>query len=158
MLHNLHYRLKKVLGQVIFETKFILPKKINSTIISGLKPKNGKLKMKKPTVYITQVPHRKDAESGAFVPAVNITPAEEHGGLVVMMPPRAPFYATADLVRQLREHLKNYDYEAGDSLVALGDPAIIAAASMLLGSMFGKMRILRWDRNLGRYISASIQV
>src|SRR5512147_1853638 len=103
-------------------------------------------------VYITQVPHKKDVSTGAFVPAINITPAGEHGELVVMMPPRAAFHATSDLVKQMRDHLKNYDYEAGDSLVALGDPAIIAVACAILGKMHGKFIVLKWDRNVGRYL------
>lgn len=106
-------------------------------------------------VYITQVPHRKDHKTGAFVPSVNVSPAAEHGEIVIMMPPRASFFATADLLKQLNEHLKNYDYEAGDSLIVLGDPVVIAAACALLGSK-GSFTILRWDRNLGRYTPARI--
>lgn len=109
-------------------------------------------------VYITQVPHRRDAATNAFVPSVNISPAAEHGEVVVMMPPRAAFHATADLVRQLREHLKDYDYEAGDSLVAMGDPAIIAVACAILGKMHGRFTVLKWDKNVGRYIPAHVSV
>lgn len=109
-------------------------------------------------VYVTQIPHKRDGDTGALVPSVNIMPAAEHGEVIVMMPPRASFFATADLTRQLREHLKNYDYAAGDTLVALGDPSVMAVACGLLGAMFGKFSILRWDRNLGRYIQAHISV
>lgn len=109
-------------------------------------------------VYITQVPHRRDPDTRAFVPAVNIAPAAEHGELIVMMPPRAAFHATADLAKQLREHLKDYDYEAGDSLVAMGDPAVIAVACAILGKMHGKFRVLKWDRNTGRYLPAHVSV
>jgi len=113
---------------------------------------------RKPNVFITQIPHRRDTDTGAFVPSINISPAAEHGELIVMMPNRASFFATADLVKQLREHLNNYDYELGDSLVAIGDPAIIAVASALLGRMFGKFILLKWDRNIGRYLPTHIQV
>lgn len=109
-------------------------------------------------VYITQVPHRRDRDTGAFVPSVNIAPASEHGELVVMMPPRAAFHATGDLVRQMREHLKDYDYEAGDCLVALGDPAIIAVACAILGKMHGRFTVLKWDKNVGRYLPAHVVV
>lgn len=114
--------------------------------------------MKTPKVYITQVPHRRDPETRAFVPSVNIAPAAEHGELVVMMPPRAAFHATSDLVKQLREHLQNYDYEAGDSLVAMGDPAVIAVACAILGKYQGRFTVLKWDRNVGRYLPSHIQV
>lgn len=109
-------------------------------------------------VYITQVPHRRDPETKAFVPSVNISPAAEHGELIVMMPPRAAFHATSDLVRQLKDHLKDYSYEAGDSIVALGDPAIIAVACAVLGKMHGKFIVLKWDRNVGRYLPAHVAV
>lgn len=109
-------------------------------------------------VYITQVPHKRDAETRAFVPAINIAPAAEHGEVIVMMPPRASFHATADLVRQIKEHLKNYDYSAGDCLVAMGDPAIIAVACSILGKMHGQFVVLKWDRNVGRYLPAHINV
>lgn len=112
----------------------------------------------KAKVYITQVPHRRDPETRAFVPAVNISPAAEHGELVVMMPPRAAFFATGDLVRQLREHLKDYDHERGDCLVALGDPAVIAVACALLGKMHGRFTVLKWDKNVGRYMPATVVV
>lgn len=109
-------------------------------------------------IFVTQIPHRRDPETRAFVPAINIAPAAEHGELVVMMPPRAAFHATNDLVQQLREHLKDYDYDGGDALVALGDPAVIAVACALLGKLFGRFRVLKWDRNVGRYIPAHIVV
>ena len=109
-------------------------------------------------VFVTQVPTRRDSATDSFVPTVNINPAAEHGEIVVMMPPRAAFYATDDLVRQLREHLKDYDFERGDSIVPLGDPAIMAAAFALLGSMKGKFIVLKWDRQIGRYVPAQVKV
>ena len=109
-------------------------------------------------VYVTQIPHRKDKDTDAFVPTININPATEFGEVVVMMPPRASFFATADLVAQMREHLKDYDYDAGDCIVALGDPSVIAVAFAILGKMFGKFTVLKWDKNVGRYIASHITV
>lgn len=114
--------------------------------------------MKTPKVYITQIPHRRDPETNAFVPSINIAPAAEHGELVVMMPPRASFFATGDLVKQMKEHLQNYDYEAGDCLVAMGDPAVIAVAFAILGKTVGRFTVLKWDRNVSRYLPTHIQV
>lgn len=111
-----------------------------------------------PKVFITQVPHKRDPDTNARIPAVNIAPAAEHGELVVMMPPSAPFHATTELVRQLTEHLKNYNYEAGDSLIAMGDPAVIAVACALLGRMHGRFKILKWDRIVSRYLPAHVSV
>ncbi len=114
--------------------------------------------MKTAKVYITQVPHRRDPDTNAFVPTVNVSPAAEHGEVVVMMPPRAAFHATTDLVNQMKVHLKDYDYEAGDSLVAMGDPAVIAVACAILGKMHGRFAVLKWDRNVGRYLPSHISV
>lgn len=108
-------------------------------------------------IYITQVPQRRDPATGAFVP-MDIKQAYAHGEVVIMMPPRAAFYATADLVRQLRAHLKDYSFEAGDCLVALGDPAVIAVACALLGKMHGKFSVLKWDRETQRYYPSQIVV
>lgn len=106
-----------------------------------------------PTVYVTQVPHRRDGE--AFVPSINIGPATEHGTLVVMMPPRAPFVTTHDLFEQLRFSLQDYDAEAGDCLLPLGDPVVAAAACAVL-AIEGPFTILRWDRNVGRYVAVRL--
>lgn len=111
-----------------------------------------------PTVFVTQIPNRRDKDTGAFVPSINIAPAAEHGEIRVMMPAQAPFHATTDLVSQLRAHLKNYSYGAGDSLVAVGDPAIIAVACAILGKEHGRFIVLKWDRNVGRYLPAHITV
>lgn len=107
-------------------------------------------------VFITQIPHRRDSGTNAFVPTVNVGPAAEHGEIVVMMPHQASFYATGDLVDQLSEHLKLYDFDAGDALVALGDPSVIAVACGYLGKKFGKFTVLKWDRMIGRYVPARI--
>lgn len=109
-------------------------------------------------VFITQVPSRRDSETGALVPTCNISPAVEHGEVVIMMPPDASFFATAELVKQLEYHLRYYDFEGGDALVALGDPAIIAAASAILGKMHGSFRLLKWDRMVKRYVPNVVRV
>lgn len=109
-------------------------------------------------VFVTQVPNRRDKETGALVPSVNIGPASEFGELIIMMPPTAAFFATADLVDQLKNHLEKYDYDNGDVLVALGDPAVIGTACALLGKMRDRFSMLRWDRQLGRYLKVVIKL
>ena len=111
-----------------------------------------------PKVYITQIPHKTDVVTGDFVPSINISPAQEHGEIVVMLPHQTSFYATGELVRRLRKHLTDYNYEAGDALIALGDPSVIAVASALLGRMHGTFLLLKWDRHLSRYTPSHIKV
>jgi hypothetical protein len=108
-------------------------------------------------VFITQIPNKRVGDQ--YVPSVNIGPAAEHGELLEpMMPPQAAFYATADLVKQIKEHLKDYNYEAGDSILGLGDPTIMAVAFAVLGSIKGRFRVLKWDRDIKRYTITSVTV
>ena len=107
-------------------------------------------------VFITQIPNRRDASTNTFVPTVDVSPAAAHGEIEIMMPPHAAFHATADLVKQLSEKLADYDYERGDSVMALGDPAIIAVTFAVLGKTRGKFTILKWDRAIGQYIPTKV--
>lgn len=114
--------------------------------------------MEERIVYVTQVPNRRDRETGALVPAVNISPAAEHGDIKILMPPNASFFATRELVDQLRTGLRNYDFKRGDSIVCLGDPAIIAIAGAILSELGKRFTILRWDKNIGRYVRIEIVI
>ena len=111
-----------------------------------------------PVVFVTQVPTRRDRETGALTPTVNIGPAGAHGKIEVMMPAQAAFYNPVDLVRDLRFKLKPYDFDRGDSLLALGDPAILAVAGSVLAQWVIKYRILKWDRQIGRYNAVEIRL
>lgn len=110
----------------------------------------------KPVVFVTQVPTRRDPVTKVFSPSINIGPAGEHGQIEVMMPANSAFYASADLVRELREKLKAYSFERGDSILALGDPAILAVAGSVLAQWTNRYRILKWDRIVKRYLMVEI--
>ena len=114
--------------------------------------------MTKPKAFITQVPHRRDSETGALVPAVNIGPASEHGELVIMLPSQASFFATNDLIKILHGHLKDYNYERGDTIICIGDPVIIGAACGILGKIFDHFSMLRWDREIRRYLKVHVNL
>lgn len=109
-------------------------------------------------VFVTQMPTRKDPITGAYAPTVNIGPAAEFGEIYVIMPANAAFYATADLVRQLRLTLDDYDFDRGDSIIGLGDPAIIATAAAILGKTRPAFRLLKWDRKVKKYISVEVKL
>jgi hypothetical protein len=93
-----------------------------------------------------------------MTPAVNISPASEHGEIRVLMPPSASFFATADLVSQLRKGLHEYDFERGDSIICLGDPAVIAVAGALLAQRSKSFNVLRWDKSISRYVKIKITI
>lgn len=109
-------------------------------------------------VFITQVPNRRDSATQAYVPSVNIAPATEFGEIIVMFPPRAPFFQTTELVDQISQHLQSYDYDAGDCVILIGDTTLMAATTAYLGRHKGKFKLLRWDRNLGRYTPVTIKI
>lgn len=104
-----------------------------------------------PTVYVSQLPHRRDPGTGTYVPAYNIGPAVEHGKIRVLCPPQAPFTDAGQIVPQLRVALKTYNCAKGDCLLLLGDPVVMAAVCALVSDK-GEFRVLRWDRNVGRYV------
>jgi hypothetical protein len=97
------------------------------------------------------MPRRRDKETQMFVPTVDITPAMEHGEIVNLLPSEVSFYAVGDMAEQLRPRLKHYNYEDGDSIVSIGDPAIMAVVFGMVGNMHGKFYLLKWDRTTSRY-------
>jgi len=110
----------------------------------------------KPTVFVTQIPSRRDKETGAFVPIYNITPAAEHGTIKILMPSGVNFYATADLVRQAKDSLKDYSFENGDSIICIGDPTIIAVCIAVIARKSSKFSVLKWDRVVSRYVKIDV--
>lgn len=112
----------------------------------------------RPTVYVTQIPSRRDKETGAVVPIYNVSPASEHGTIKVLMPSGVNFYATADLVRQAKGSLKDYSYENGDCIICIGDPAIIAVCIAVVAHKNSKFSILKWDRIVSRYVKIDVSI
>lgn len=107
-----------------------------------------------PTVFVSQLPHKKDPATGMWVPGYNIDPASAHGTVKILLPPRAPFTTSAQLVPQLGE-LDRYSFRKGDHLLLLGDPVITATVVAMVARK-GAFRVLRWDRNIGQYVSVVI--
>lgn len=111
-----------------------------------------------PKVYVTQVPYRRDNVTGELMPSVNVSPAAEHGEIIIMMPPRVAFHNTIDMVNELKVLLKDYNYRDGDCVIALGDPSVIAATFGILGKRQPAFTVLKWDKNVERYIQARIRL
>ncbi len=109
-----------------------------------------------PTVFVSQLPHKRDPETGMWTPAYNVDPANEHGTVQVLVPPRATFTHSNQLNSQLRATF-DYDFKRGHCVVLLGDPFIIATV-VAMAAAKGDVRVLRWDRNLGRYIPVVVRL
>ncbi len=114
--------------------------------------------LERPNIYITQIPYRRDRDTGTLVPAINVAPAEEYGAIQVLLPPQAPFIDSGRLVPALEEGLEDYDFFTGDALIPLGDPVVIATACAILGRKHGRFHILKWDRNTGRYLRVAVDI
>lgn len=110
-----------------------------------------------PKVYVTQIPHRRDAQ-GSWVPAINIGPASKHGDLVVIIPHSSSIIETSGVVKKLDEALRNYDFDRGDYLLMTGDPAIIAIAGAILGEYTDAFRLLKWERTTNSYITVEVRL
>lgn len=104
-----------------------------------------------PTVYVTQIPVHKDKETKSIVPAINISPAQAFGEIVTLFPSRMGIGNIPDLIAQLKIKLADYDVEAGDVLLPLGDP-VLTALSVSALSLYNKgYSILKWDKRLRKY-------
>jgi hypothetical protein len=110
-----------------------------------------------PKVYAPQVPSKYDPATKLWVPSINLDHAKSFGELVVMLPPNANRLHINPLIAALREQMKDYSDE--DYVVAVGDPSLIAAVSCIaVRKTGGLLRILKWDRQSGSYISVEANV
>ena len=91
------------------------------------------------TVYVVQVDNNKD-----------LSDAKKYGALrAVFANPRKP-YDTDGMVAKARHILK--DWQEGDFLLMIGDPALCAICTAIVSDMVGKVDLLSWDRNTFQYV------
>lgn len=113
---------------------------------------------REPKVFVTQVPSRRDAATGMWVPTVNIAPAEQFGEVVMLLPPGSQFFAAAETTRILKARLHELDYQAGDYLLPLGNPVIMAVASAVAARRSnGCLNVLVWDRQTSSYVPYELE-
>lgn len=108
-------------------------------------------------VYIPQIPSRFDPATQLWIPMMDVKPAKRFGEIVIMFEQRNSRAEFHSIVGALRDKLKTY--EPHDYLVAIGDPAIIAAAALIIGDRCGgHLRLLKWDRNERDYNVTEIDI
>jgi hypothetical protein len=113
---------------------------------------------REPKVFITQVPSRRDAQSGLWVPTVNIAPAEQFGKVETLLPPGSQFFAAAETTRLIKQRLHDLDYQMGDYLLPMGNPVIMAVASAIAARRTnGCLNVLVWDRHSSSYVSYELE-
>jgi hypothetical protein len=111
-----------------------------------------------PKVFATQVPSRRDAATGLWVPTVNIAPAEQFGEVVTLLPPGAQFFAAAETTRLIKQRLHELDYQQGDYLLPMGNPVIMAVACAIAARRTnGCLNVLVWDRTTSTYVPYELE-
>lgn len=109
-------------------------------------------------VYIPHLSLTKSAQLGRpRIPSYDLAPAERYGDIIMLTDPEA-YYLMFDMPAMFelfRTRLKSFTDI--DYIVAIGDPAAIAAATMVASQVNkGRVKLLRWDRKLKEY--AEIQL
>lgn len=103
------------------------------------------------TVFVPQVPHRYDRESGELHPVHDLTPAEDYGEVRVILTPSAnPFTSMDSIVEDLHNALR--EMQEGDYLLLVGNPAILGITAAIASEYTdGKLKLLQWSNRDKRY-------
>ena len=102
-----------------------------------------------PRVYVVHAPLRYDGRTASWVHKVDLSPAEEFGQLVHMLPPQSGSNVGIDMaqcVADLRASLEAFTAE--DYLLPVGHPVLIGAATAIAARRTGgTVRLLEWNRD-----------
>jgi len=101
----------------------------------------------KPTVFLVQ-------EN----PYINVLGAAEYGDIVVLFDSgQQIMFSPQPAIRKLKRKLK--DFDDGDYLLMMGDPAAMGIACCIAAEMNrGRFNILKWDKKQQRYYPVTINL
>ena len=101
----------------------------------------------KPTVFLVQ-------EN----PYINVLGAAEYGDIVVLFESgQQIMFSPQPAIRKLKRKLK--DFDDGDYLLMMGDPAAMGIACCIAAEMNrGRFNILKWDKQQQRYYPVGINL
>jgi hypothetical protein len=101
----------------------------------------------KPTVFLVQ-------EN----PYINVLGAAEYGDIVVLFESgQQIMFSPQPAIRKLKRKLK--DFDDGDYLLMMGDPAAMGIACCVAAEMNrGRFNILKWDKKQQRYYPVGINL
>lgn len=109
--------------------------------------------MSMPRVFLPQVVERYDSATGRRV-SFDFSPAAQFGQLTEVLSSDDNPLFLAHLTQKIREVLE--DFNENDYLLAVGDPAVIAACAGVLFRRQTKVKMLKWDRKMKVYIALEI--
>ena len=109
---------------------------------------------KKPTVYVLQ----EIAGTRYGNPKINIVGAAEYGEIKFLLPELSQImWSPGPLIYKLRSLLKNYT--PNDSLLLVGDPAIIGVACSIVSDITnGRYKLIKWDKQERKYYPIEINL
>ena len=106
-------------------------------------------------VFLVQRPVFKDHGTGRWVDKYDLSPAEEHGPIVEVMPAGNIPRDVGSMMRMVQERLA--DFTQDDHLCAVGDPVAIAIATLVASQRTGgPVSLLKWDKRAGRYTATLV--
>ena len=91
-------------------------------------------------------------------PKINIMGASNYGKIKFLLPEFSQIiFSPGPLVFKLRKGLK--DFKEGDSLLLIGDPALIGVACSIVSDITnGKYNLLKWDKQERKYYPIQINL
>ena len=110
--------------------------------------------MKEKIVYVIQeIPGTQ-----AGNPKINIIGASKYGKFKFLLPELSQIiFSPGPLVFKLRKGLR--DFKEGDSLLLIGDPALIGVACSIVSDITnGKYNLLKWDKQERKYYPIAINL
>jgi len=108
-------------------------------------------------VFVVQLPHRFDPETGKSKPYMDITPASAYGEIEFLLEPTEHVFNSGPIVKSLSKKLAKFSSE--DFIVALGDPTAIGiAAAIAARNNRGLVNMLKWERKTGQYVKVEFDI
>jgi hypothetical protein len=109
-------------------------------------------------VYIPQEVRKLNPRTRQFEAVHDLSPAIAFGKPEILCSATMSFSLDPSaMIKAMREGLRNFSDQ--DYLLAVGDPAAIAIASMLAAAMNnGRVKMLRWDRQVKQYLEMQLDV
>lgn len=107
--------------------------------------------------FILQEPMKRDHSSGQMVPLMDFRKVLEYGEPVVCLPTGRVSLSPGPMIDALREKLRNFSDD--DYIVSVGDPTAIFAAAMIASELnCGRVKALKWDKEMRQYIVVQLDI
>ena len=113
--------------------------------------------VKRVKVYVVQRPMRRNGLSGVVEPTMDLSPAEEYGELVYLLPDFIPAGNLPAHVATIRNRMANFSKD--DYLLLTGNPAYMGVATHYAADATGGIvSLLRWHRDNQKYQVLKLQL